>query len=774
MMDAVDQFELKHHGLYPIAFDRRWHCGVHLVPNLLYEPVRAIADGEVVAYRVSQKAISDGQLDAQGEHVPNCNNGFVLLKHATDTGDGRTITFYSLYMHLLDIGTLAQDCPRTTAPPVDSSPTALAKWLETDTGGVQAGQGKKVYRKDILGYMGRNHGYPHLHFEIFMTEEDFNEWFDETQLGKQPLVQPTSSDYWGHTYFVIPGGTTLLATPPKHADSPYFPRQSGGALDANSTLYVEAWFHSGQRYVRAWLDPDGKGKLTLLKPEAIQDPYKEYEYNLYKRATDLYPACPSDGYELMRFGRILSKNPTLPEAARATYVAVPFDAAGTLGYVDVNPSTIVKLSDADFPFFMDWRKIEDVNAPVGQGGLWELDRLRKLVGDETANLYLGNLDGTPFSAGDELTAYVRGDDAVQAQLKGFVCHATSEWDPANNNQRYAGLNEPDGFFGSRADTHPDGYRKFLGHLKKFQFLDQTPLGGGKKLWYFHPLAFIRHFRKCGWLSESEMMSTFPRYPYYQLSSGTYYAIKNSKISTMTKSTAASRVNRYLRELNYSMRKYGLTINRNRQAQFLGQVMLESDRWNTMIEYGEGKYNPRQPATEYYAAFYGRGGMQLTWAGAYHDYGEFKKLPNKTDSTYADPRITSTSTHWFEDPRRKDKKTQKISIIGKPKLWHPRYDPQDIASSPELSFDSAGFFWVGKHHSGARDINRIADLKLNSATIGRISVLVNGGGNGFYDRQAFGLIAAESLGDEILTNTEIRYTPSNRKDSIVIDMESARE
>ncbi|WP_157259180.1 hypothetical protein [Burkholderia ubonensis] len=360
---------------------------------------------------------------------------------------------------------------------------------------------------------------------------------------------------------------------------------------------------------------------------------------------------------------------------------------------------------------------------------------------------------------------------MQAQLKGFVCQATSEWDPANSNQRYAGLNEPDGFFGSRADTHPDGYRKFLGHLKKFQFLDQTPLGGGKKLWYFHPLAFIRHFRKCGWLSESEMASTFPRYPYYQLSSGTYYAIKNSKISTMTKSTATSRVNRYLRELNHSMRKYGLTINKNRQAQFLGQIMLESDRWNTMIEYGEGKYNPRQPATEYYAAFYGRGGMQPTWAGAYHDYGEFKKLPNKTDSTYADPRITSTSTHWFEDPRRKDKKTKKITIIGKPKLWHLRYDPQDIASSPELSFDSAGFFWVSKHHSGARDINRVADLKLNSATIGRISVLVNGGGNGFYDRQAFGIIAAENLGDEIQTNTEIRYVPSNQKDSIVIDTES---
>ena len=44
MMDAIDCFELRHQGIYPIAIDRRWHCGVHLTPNLQGEAVRAIAD----------------------------------------------------------------------------------------------------------------------------------------------------------------------------------------------------------------------------------------------------------------------------------------------------------------------------------------------------------------------------------------------------------------------------------------------------------------------------------------------------------------------------------------------------------------------------------------------------------------------------------------------------------------------------------------------------------------------------------------------------------
>ncbi|WP_061167113.1 hypothetical protein [Caballeronia hypogeia] len=64
MMDAVEQFELAH-GIYPVAFDRRWHCGVHLAPNMHGDEanVYAIADGEVVAYRVCQNAIDAGHIE---------------------------------------------------------------------------------------------------------------------------------------------------------------------------------------------------------------------------------------------------------------------------------------------------------------------------------------------------------------------------------------------------------------------------------------------------------------------------------------------------------------------------------------------------------------------------------------------------------------------------------------------------------------------------------------------------------------------------------------
>jgi hypothetical protein len=102
MMSAVQNRELMH-GIYPIAFDRRWHGGVHLMPSNQKEPVRAIADGEVVAYRIAKTAHPDGQKDRSGQLALNSHTGFVLLKHTTETGEGRTLTFYSLYMHLLDI-----------------------------------------------------------------------------------------------------------------------------------------------------------------------------------------------------------------------------------------------------------------------------------------------------------------------------------------------------------------------------------------------------------------------------------------------------------------------------------------------------------------------------------------------------------------------------------------------------------------------------------------------------------------------------------------------
>ncbi|WP_413656787.1 hypothetical protein [Paraburkholderia phenoliruptrix] len=624
MMDFIDQFEVGHHGAWPVTFDRRSHCAIHLNPGEQTEPVRAIADGEVVAYRVCKNAISDGTTDSTtGQPLLNSNAGFVLLRHKTDTGDGRTITYYSLYMHLLDMTSQEHIVPQLNDPPETGSANALPRWLLDTAGGkdgvVQMGGTKKVYRKDMLGYVGQHQGVAHLHFEIFMADGDFTAWFDKVQIGVKKPAQLTTSDYWGHSYFVISGPQEFYPQP-ANVDEKWFPRVPGGSLGAGDTLYVEAWFNKGQRFTRAWIDKAGSGNVTLLTPDPIADPYdsaqKRYEYDLYDRAMALYPACPSDGYEMLRFGRILSDHPTLTGAACATWIAVPFDESGTLGYVNIAPDAIKKLSDADFPFFTGWQKIDGDNTPFNDAGRCDYATLCGLTGIQDSLPSAQPLEADPNNNNEvnlQLASYVQNTDGVNEKLRGMVFKARSEWDPSNNEERYKDLNDPYGFFGKQKDTNPDGYTKFTDFLAKFQFLGKTPLAG-KELWFFHPLAFIRHFRKCGWLSVRELAQCLPRKVIDQTRNGVHQTVYPT--ATLRWGVAHGRADRFAQYINSALRKYGISLSGLRTAYFMGNAIQETIYLSRTSELGG--------AQAHYAPWYGRGVIQLTFEENYKRYGDFRK------------------------------------------------------------------------------------------------------------------------------------------------------
>jgi len=729
MMDAVDQLELAH-GIYPIAFDRRWHTGVHLMPGTQNERVRAIADGEVVAYRVAQKAIDggDGALDS--------NTGFVLLKHTTETGDGRSISFYSLYMHLLELDAYAG---------LGVQVNSLPEFLRTPTPEAgQSGGGKKVHRKDVLGLPGRCHGQRHIHFEIFMLPGDFNAYFGSTQLDNKQPATPTHKDYWGRTYYIVPAGQTFLAKPTgtdvhnKLHGVAVTPLQ-GGSNDGYP-LHVETWFHNGNKYTNTWkVNPDGS--RTLLTPRPVKE--GGYEYDLFARASNLYPSCPSDGYELLRFGRILSDQPTLQDNAIntppgpapglsgnphpmtqvsscVTWVRITF-AEGQEGYVDVNGSGIVKLSDADFPYFTGWTKISEDNSPYSDDGMCDIDRLVKIVGDAAPQ----SPDAKEHKDEDALSNYVKSNESVRAALRGFICEAPTEWNSAHNDTRYAKLNEVDGFYGKQKDTNPTGYSDFLKLLVKFQFWDKTGIADDK-LWFFHPLQFIRHFRKCGWLSMNE---------FEQIYSDARYSPHKRPHAPQLRST-------YLKPLNLAVRKYGLT-SPTRLAHFLGQGAVESGWLGSMQEtsmlghldaigfHGTSE-NPASTAAEsglghWYGAisseddawfrskkynshgglitgsydwklgncdredaqkFRGRGFKQLTGRSNYADYWLFRGWLKKTDF----------SPHWWDDPayhaHNRTGMTRQPAIID---------NPHDVAL-PENCLDSGGFYLRCERPNVAKEID----------------------------------------------------------------------
>ncbi|WNC89835.1 hypothetical protein RI103_00285 [Paraburkholderia sp. FT54] len=753
MMDAVDKFELAH-GIYPVAFDRRWHCGVHLAPDT-HGAVYAIADGDVVAYRVCQHAIDSD----------NSNAGFVLLRHSTETGDGRKLTFYSLYMHLLPLaeyhtfGYGATGLPDFLCKPSGEAPQGQV--TPAAAGGVH-----KVQRKDIVGYLGRYQGVVYLHCEVFMTPGDFDTFFSHTQLGNAAPDTPTTTDCWGHTYYMIPAGQQFYALPPgtdAHNKLRGIEFESGHTDTNALPLVVETYFSKGTKYTNVW-SVAADGSRTPLTDQSVSEP--DYEYDLYKRATALYSTCPSDGYEMLRFGRILSPatltdqpansppsadgalpgnpHPTNIPGQRVTWARVPY-ATGRFGYIDISARAIKKLSDADFPSFMGWQKLGDGNTPFGSDGLCDIDALKKIVRDAAASEQpTVSAATTEVQKADALSRYVKGDDGVRQALRGFICNAPSEWDSTNNETRYAKLLNEGGFY----HGNEEGYNKFLIYLKEIQFWDVTGLPAGTKLWFFHPLAFIRHFRKSGWLSLQEQIQLLPRKSISDAGGHISWIESKKRFAEGNDDARGQSPQGMWPALNHTFCKYGFSGSL-RKAHFLGQVFKEtgalcSTRENGNADYfrkmyenytetdaaydfdhkhawlaGLGFLKNRDRATyiaqrpgEVHnkavaggnvqpgdgARFCGRGLIHLTWRNGYNEYGEYRAKDFTTDP-----------------------------------------NPTLLQSDAETAADSAGYFWAKTR------INRKADHGSADTDV-RACFLLVGGAGGLPARQQFFRYIYFILGD----------------------------
>jgi len=137
------------------------------------------------------------------------------------------------------------------------------------------------------------------------------------------------------------------------------------------------------------------GTRTLLTATPVVE--TDYEYDLYKRATALYPACPSDGYELLRFGRILSSPATLmsssanPSAGTASLNAQAVNQCATWFLVTWSAGLKAISISATRPYsscptqisrlLPGWEKIGDGHTPFDHDGLCDVERLKNFLKD---------------------------------------------------------------------------------------------------------------------------------------------------------------------------------------------------------------------------------------------------------------------------------------------------------------------------------------------------------------------------------------------------------
>ncbi len=86
-------------GFYPIGAQFNWHGGLHIQEHRT-DPVKAIADGTIIAYRMLKKPIETNGI--------KFSSAFVLIQHQYTSPKDRKLTFYSLYNHLMPYSELKQ------------------------------------------------------------------------------------------------------------------------------------------------------------------------------------------------------------------------------------------------------------------------------------------------------------------------------------------------------------------------------------------------------------------------------------------------------------------------------------------------------------------------------------------------------------------------------------------------------------------------------------------------------------------------------------------
>ncbi len=710
-------------GLYPVSAGLKWHNGLHLIaPNVrnLNLPVRAIADGKVI-YVVQPDAEPStdpkhpqnyGSDDASG--LPWSDKGLVILEHTTEIGcEGNTpvvVVFYSVYMHLK---TLAErPLPRAAG----AKGPAVNRALQL---------GDTIHRKDVIGKAGQQYGRQGLlHFEICCDEANLQKLLGPHRaLGwTEPDLPPTANGrtdaVFGSTYVYLPAGATTRT----HAPTDHLRGMSGLMNPVQGALLQPMWVgirYAGSATLRSYYAADSgviraasalpqAAKLATRPGQLIGEHVEpEGEYGLFEEAkkrnasavkeiaallqvVSVLPApgisqsSPSGWYELLRFGRNIGSD-TLPDGRQTSALR---DAAHWrqvvtpegLMWVDLNSPGSFKLSDADFPAFKGWQCIADDERPDDQ----------RCDSAQIKRLLLTGLKGADReeTLKDKVRLHKRlRHEAVVPLMKTLICKFPTEWDRASMKERHTwavepGQPEPDADPARRA--HRDA------HLVAMSFPD-LPTAYLDAQWHFNPVEFIRTFRKCGWLSESELVQTLPS---HALRSGVDSAkVRWTNWELLPKRPIRDDLNYVVKThrvpLNRMMRKYGITTP-VRQASLLGNVLQETGWLLTLKEGGASKY--------WYSPWHGRGMLQLTHPGNYISYWKWRGrvVPEKLEKVLV-------PAHLVEDLKKPAARTvgaladnQSFGVTSLIEEWRAAIEgssEKEQGDHQTAPADSAGFYWL---------------------------------------------------------------------------------
>jgi len=253
---------------------------------------------------------------------------------------------------------------------------------------------------------------------------------------------------------------------------------------------------------------------------------------------------------------------------------------------------------------------------------------------------------------------------------------------------------------------PEAKEAFLDHLKPLQFWSETGLP--VSVWHFHPLQFIRHFRRCGWLTKEELLQLLP--------SNAMRKSKDSWVSEKIAGAAAeATIKRNLTELNKACRKFGITTPL-RLAAFYANSTQETQWFQKLHE---------NNSTAKYAPWDGRGFLQLTWPDAYIKYWRFRG--RSVPKTVADA-LNKAAKKANEDGKNETLEDGKITGLTQEMIgWRA-----NVGDEPLDAAHSAGAYWMWTE--AARFADKTPSNERKTQPIGKTS-------HTYYRCESFGQVAA---------------------------------